>query len=123
MCEKEQKGWTSVEHSRQLIDAGLDILTSDMHYYKHTTPIYESFGWHISADNPNNENWILNNYNHGKIIPAWSLGQLIAIVKEAKYIADWEEMFNRLAISPIESTVLLVIYLLREGYIKKNTTP
>lgn len=65
------KNWTSIEQSRKLIKLGIDINTADMMYYFHHDyeegDYYEiEIGWEKETD---------------KDIPAWSLSELLKLVK------------------------------------------
>ena len=73
-----QLGWTSLEQSKKLVEAGLDPNTADMMYkyiggaYENgeTKPLYDLV---ISTDNQNDTN-----------IPCWSLGVLIGVLPNNK---------------------------------------
>lgn len=57
-------GWTTVEQSKKLLEAGLDIQTADMHFWESEGKVYTYIG---RGDDNNCQ-------------PCWSLGKLIDLM-------------------------------------------
>lgn len=67
-------GWTTIEESKMLVEAGLDIYTADMYYYyKDNVPQITTNFDHLKE--------LLNQRYY---IPCWSLGALIDLFPTAK---------------------------------------
>lgn len=120
-------GWTTLEESKRLLDAGLSPDTADM---------YSWCGRDIRIGGYKVQDKEFD-------IPCWSLGNLISLLPEVIYIHNGGNYFlamNNKSIQYyskenykheiyfesvitqvlIESVVNLIIYLLEQGYIKKG---
>lgn len=124
--------YTTIEESKQLIEAGLDINTHDMFYHREDS----REGYLISVGN---HPAIINNlfsYRNSYIIPCWSLAALLNIINDNKIMINihndtqgnitfglydsgfltGESEFS----SESEDLVEEIIWLLKNNYIKSN---
>ena len=123
---KEQLGWTTLEQSKKLVEAGLDPNTADM--------FYTSLNMHKTP-------WVWNSkpFLHPADVPCWSLGRLIELMPESvnwrklvitkPYIAyvnleEWvysgHSYFEACDDTLIENAVATICWLLENNYIKKR---
>lgn len=122
-------GWTSIEQSKKLIEAGLPIETADMHYINDKHPGCVPY-----------QEWLQGT----EITPCWSLGALIELMpKENKlpfldsnpfigfgdgvyrcvYLnGDWESSHQTIGNTAIDACVNMILFLLENNYIKKGET-
>lgn len=140
----EQLGWTTLEQSKKLIEAGLDPNTADMAILKDNT-YSNALSVFNGATFCQNYNEIKNKTNY---IPCWSLGALLTLMpntmkdplvgpvraayhltlKENVYNA-WECNYEHFSFgglyefpaqpTPIEAVVYTILWLLERGYIGK----
>ena len=115
--------YTTIEESKQLIEAGLDVNTADM--------IYSSIGYY-------NEPfvWTSKTYTHPKDIPCWSLAALLNIIdnnniayalrntrnSESKYFIS-VKVINQEGnhqTFDFEKMIGCITWLLEHNYIKSN---
>lgn len=126
---KQQLGWTTLEQSKKLIEAGLDPNTADMYYYKDQLCL-------IYGDSNYNNIFELFDSDgvSSNLTPCWSLGKLIELMPNDTYIYkstqgkyyihttielfgtknDYKEI--------IDAAVEIIIWLLENNYIKKGET-
>lgn len=136
------KGFTSIEQSKHLLELGLDPQTADMYYeYTAEEPKYKIYvGKSISiAKN-------LYSYRNGHVIPAWSLSALLELMpkfddngryyigleysKEPDKTGYVELLFNFSwredslktvdADNLLDASFEMVCWLLENGYIEKK---
>lgn len=126
-------GWTTLEESERLVNAGLDSNTADMMYYQTPQDVLDpnngvsSFGILLNLypdfnGLKKNMEQFYSGYNGPVPIffkPCWSLGKLIDIAKRTQYRASWDAMIQWSVLSPMECVVVLIEYLLNEGYLEK----
>ena len=141
-------GWTTLEESKKLLEAGLSPDTADMWYAERNPKKIEGWNliqngdayYYLSLEKPSENNWSIDTIND---IPCWSLGDLISLLPEVIHIHNGGNYFlamNNKSIQYyskedhkheiyfesvitqvlIESVVNLVIYFLEQGYIKKG---
>ena len=82
---------TSVEQSRMLLELGLNKETADMHWF-YTGKIH---GWQCCVQCYQDaiaEPFRKEDATNGNILPAWSLGRLIEVLKRGCGIGDWNYM-------------------------------
>lgn len=116
------KNYTSLEQSKQLIAAGLDPKTADMHYKE----------YHIDDKREIDEFPHVNHYSTNVVNyvhPCWSVGALIAAINSDYTfgLAKDEKTYSCLIAgmwfrgeSLVDMLVDKVLWLLEEGYIKKG---
>ena len=121
--------YTTIEESKQLIEAGLDVNTHDMFYYRsdRREEYLISVGKHPAITNN------LFSYRNEYVIPCWSLAALIDLIPEGThwyldengltitevdYYKDGKEVyvFRELYRNPVDA----IIWLLEHNYIKSN---
>ena len=75
--------YTTLEESKQLIEAGLDVNTQDMYYQQCCSMLTGKYEWKpfIGEHLATREN--LFSYRNGYIIPCWSLAALLDIINNS----------------------------------------
>jgi len=134
--ENQTLGWTSLEQSKRLVEAGLNPYTADMYYYdKDEIPrIFFIKEAEMSVKSKMKTTKLYN--------PCWSLGKLISLmpksiphgdellifVSKDKYNVGYFSFIDRISYdvthneiedTMIDSVVKNIVYLLNNGYIKK----
>ena len=129
---ENQLGWTTIEQSEKLIEAGLDLDTADMWYdMLDKCTLYPKI----------NEFYLHDFYYLDREYPCWSLGRLIELMPEIAVLArdstgnipsyfmsimpseSGEDIFMSEQYStPIEAAVSTIIWLFENNYIKKGET-
>lgn len=120
-------GWTTVEESQQLVDAGLPVETADMHYLNYSDNEFGALTFPYVDTSPSVRSWV---------IPCWSLGALVQLLPRTikqeynllintelwvmyrnPFLKDVECLFDN---SPflIENVKDAIIWLLKNNYIK-----
>ena len=145
MNTEQPLGWTTIEQSKQLLEAGLDENTADMYYFLDPTPAGNIY--HLTIIQVAFGVRSIPNYSEGDI-PCWSLGKLIdllpKLIKQKKFelnfnyglqmyptltdeyctayanYTDDENLYSFTKEFPIKSAVNMVCFLLEKGYIKKG---
>lgn len=88
----KQLGWTSIEQSKKLIEAGLNLNTADMFYL---------YDWNNHKHKNMPDTLIICNWEdpYNKSIPCWSLGALIELMPEKTLYMQmdnyWTVTFDR----------------------------
>lgn len=135
---KQQLGWTTLEQSKKLIEAGLDPNTADMHIIDWKT---EKEGYFDTA-------LCYSKFEAERVrgyLPCWSLGRLIGLIPDNYRIA-LDINYQRFSVSNefslskrrdihssvcvfhtdnnnlIDSVVEAIIWLLENNHIKKRET-
>ena len=115
--------YTTIEESKQLIEAGLDVDTADMHYIKCIRDTDIVYIPELLYDDP------LSEIDY----PCWSLAALIDLIPEGihwyldengltiaevDYYKDGKEVyvFRELYRNPVDA----IVWLLKNNYIKSN---
>lgn len=129
--------YTTIEESKQLIEAGLDVNTADMLYlcYKFT---YTKYGYTDISYHPifKSEKDFYTSTNDKLDLPCWSLKALLNIIDNNSLIYDITNDKNRdfeilvysvnyikqgLEFHHTEHTIVdMVVWLLEHGYIKNK---
>lgn len=74
-------GWTTLEESRRLVELGLDVKTADMHWKQVADGLGEPWVWRAICGNDVAIVQDLFSYRQGYVVPCWSLGRLIELLK------------------------------------------
>lgn len=130
-------GWTTIEEAKRLVEAGLDPNTADMSY---------NFVVCKVRDGNAVEDWLLmpspiDDRQPYEQLPCWSLGALIELMPKKiranylyainifttyrnKYCVSYHSIYYNIYAESestlIESVVKCVIWLIQNGYIKKQ---
>ena len=146
---KQQLGWCSLEQSKKLIEAGLDLNTADMTYTNeslHGVEYTSQFRVVPIKYNEYKENFdkvksMLQTPCFWEIYPCWSLGRLIELMPEIAMLVydstgkipsyfisigpseSGEDIFlSEQYSTSIEAAVSTIIWLLENNHIKKGKT-
>ena len=113
---------TSIEQSRRLLELGLKKEIADMHWF-YTGKIH---GWqHCSSEtyieaisHPFKKEWATN----GVILPAWSLGRLIEMIKKSDYLHydDMGCIKLYLEQDDFDRVIAIISIMVKEGYFNKE---
>lgn len=84
MDEGMSKICISVEQSKRLQSLGIDVNSADMHYVRKKTnfmgkPVDGKWS-EPKLGNPENANYVVQNFSSYETIPAWSLSALLALM-------------------------------------------
>lgn len=135
---EKQLGWTTIEQSKRLVEAGLDLDTADMTYRKWKTEWSEEctpYGYYLQPDDDGGK------FPLEFVKPCWSLGRLIDLMPRENQnntfeIAPSDVIENGYAVilhtekyympfneqTLIDAVVNAVVWLLENNYIKKGET-
>ena len=120
-----QLGWTDLDQSKKLVEAGLDPNTADMHI------IDQSYGNHGYFDTALcYSKW--DAVHTDGYLPCWSLGRLIGLILYEPFISNQDgtwfvsfdvddthsHQFSKETL--IDTVIESIIWLLEKGYIKKG---
>lgn len=109
-------GWTTLEESERLLEAGLSPDTADMWYAERIPKKIEGWNliqngdayYYLSLEKSSENNWSIDTIND---IPCWSLGALMNIIKRT------DQKFD---ISSIEEAVYYVLTVLGKNYLAEE---
>jgi hypothetical protein len=119
----KQLGWTTLEQSKRLIEAGLDPNTADMAILKDNT--------YCNALSAFNGATLCQNYNEIKnktnYIPCWSLGALLNVMDSPKIFYRIECTCGETEVHVsgsgfhkyFDNIIDTILWLLENGYIEK----
>ena len=128
--------YTTIEESKQLIEAGLDVNTQDMYYQQCCSMLTGEYKWKpfIGEHLAIREN--LFSYRNGYTMPCWSLAALLNIIDNNNIVYDICNDKNRdfkilvydaeyikqtLKFYHTENNITdMIIWLLEHNYIKSN---
>lgn len=143
MSEEKIKGWTTIEQSKILLNAGLDPNTADMYYsayitYANGKPVREP-KYDLIAYPYKDKSSMVVGFTKVDYIPCWSLGaleelmpkslnwhSLIIIGNQVIYASIEEWVHNGKTTHEccentlIDSVISMVIWLLENNYIEKG---
>ncbi len=74
-------GWTTLEESRRLVELGLEVKTADMHWKQVADGLGEPWVWRAFCGNDVAIVHDLFSYRQDYVVPCWSLGRLIELLK------------------------------------------
>ena len=74
-------GWTTLDESKRLVELGLDVCTADMHWKQVADGLGEPWVWRAFCGNDVAIEQDLFSYRQGYVVPCWSLGRLLELLK------------------------------------------
>ena len=90
-------GWTTIEQSKKLVEAGLNPDTADMYYsayitYANGKPIKEKPEYGLQAWPYKNRSSMIVGFTKVDYVPCWTIGKLIDLMP--KYLKSGKERFD-----------------------------